>query len=87
MSPLNCHICLEFRTTKDKLMKKGKKISKYERITDHYRRFININDFIKKIKKYNFEIIEIKQGINFSKFGSDNPHICRLILKMHEKKN
>ena len=87
MSPSNCHIFLEFRTTKDKLMKKGKKISKYERITDHYRRFININDFIKKIKKYNFEIIEIKQGINFSKFGSDNPHICRLILKMHEKKN
>ena len=87
MCPLNCHICLEFRTTKDKLMQKGKKISKYERLTDHYRRFININDFIKKIKKYNFEIIEIKQGINFSKFGSDNPHMCRLILKMHEKKN
>ena len=87
MSPLKCHICLEFRTTKDKLMQKGKKISKYERLTDHYRRFININDFIKKIKKYKFEIIEIKQGINFSKFGSDNPHICRLILKKHEKKN
>ena len=87
MSPINCHICLEFRTTKDRLMKKGKKISKYERLTDHYRRFINVNNFIKKIKKYNFEIIEIKQGINFSKFGSDNPHICRLIFKTYEKKN
>ncbi len=87
MSSQNCHICLEFRTTKDKLMQKGNKISKYERLTDHYRRFINVNDFIKKIKKYNFEIIEIKQGINFSKFGSDNPHICRLILKINEKKN
>tara|TARA_B100000989_G_scaffold204363_1_gene154686 strand:- start:25893 stop:26546 length:654 start_codon:yes stop_codon:yes gene_type:complete len=87
MTPFNCYICLEFRTTKDKLMRKGKKISKYERLTDHYRRFIDVNDFIKKIKKYDFEIIEIKQGINLSKFGSDNPHICRLIFKINEKKN
>ena len=68
-------------------MRKGKKISKYERLTDHYRRFIDVNDFIKKIKKYDFEIIEIKQGINLSKFGSENPHICRLIFKINEKKN
>lgn len=87
ISPSNSHICLEFRTTKDKLMRKGKKISRYERLTDHYRRFINVKEFIKKIEKNNFEIIEIKQGINLSKFGSDNPHICRLIFKINEKKN
>jgi len=68
-------------------MRKGKKISRYERLTDHYRRFINVKEFIKKIEKNNFEIIEIKQGINLSKFGSDNPHICRLIFKINEKKN
>ena len=42
-------IALEFRTIKDVLMKKGKKISKYERITDHYRRFIDPNNFQNKL--------------------------------------
>ena len=41
-------IYLEFRTDKDPLIKKGKKISKYERYTDHYRRFINIDTFKKE---------------------------------------
>ena len=41
-------IALEFRTIKDKLMKKGKKVSRFETYTDHYRRFIDPNIFEKK---------------------------------------
>jgi len=41
-------IMLEFRTINDRLMKKGKIISKYERVNNHYRRFINTKDFIKE---------------------------------------
>ena len=37
------HIFLEFRTSLDPLAKKGKKISQYERIFGHYRRFINVD--------------------------------------------
>ena len=75
-------VALEFRTTKDSLLNKGKKISKYERLTDHYRRFIDVNDFVKKIIKIKFNIIYIKQGVNFSKYKNDNPHLCRLIFKV-----
>ena len=39
---------LEFRTTKDKLLQKGKKISNNENFTDHYRRFIDTDVLIKK---------------------------------------
>ncbi len=77
----NGKIFLEFRTIKDPLIKKGKKISQYERITSHYRRFINIDDFLKRIKKYNFKIEYIRQGYKFAIFKNDKPHICRLILK------
>jgi acyl-[acyl-carrier-protein]-phospholipid O-acyltransferase/long-chain-fatty-acid--[acyl-carrier-protein] ligase len=46
----NGFLYLEFRTIKDNLFKKGKKISQYERITDHYRRFIDPPKLIEKIK-------------------------------------
>ena len=73
-------IALEFRTIKDDLIKKGKKISKNERITSHYRRFIDLKDFEKKIIKYNFKIIFKRIGQNLSKTTKENPHLCRIIL-------
>ena len=47
----NSKLFLEFRTTKDPLMKKGKKISYNEVVSDHYRRFINVQEFLKEIKE------------------------------------
>lgn len=73
-------IILEFRTIKDKLMDKGKKISKFERITDHYRRFIHVKNFLNKFNNKKIRIFYKKEGLNLSKFKKDNPHICRLIL-------
>tara|TARA_Y200000002_G_C22494521_1_gene584463 strand:- start:55 stop:696 length:642 start_codon:yes stop_codon:yes gene_type:complete len=76
----NTLVSFEFRTTKDNLMKKGKKLSKYERLTDHYRRFIDTNKFVKKLKKMSFKIIYKKTGINLSKTKNDNPHLCRIVF-------
>lgn len=76
----NGRIYLEFRTIKDPLMKKGKKISKYERITDHYRRFIHVNELTDRIKKYKLKIQYIKQSNKFAVFKKDKPHICRLVI-------
>ena len=73
-------VAIEFRTLKDVLMKKGKKISKHERLTDHYRRFIDPQVFEKKLIKMNFEILYRKLGINLSKSLNDNPHLCRLVF-------
>ena len=41
----SCQVFLEFRTDRDTLMSQGKYLSRYERFTDHYRRFINVNSF------------------------------------------
>ncbi len=80
----NTIVALEFRTTQDKLMNKGVKIGKNERLTSHYRRFINTRNFEKKIKKKNFKITFKKKGINLSKTSSENPHLCRLIFKQND---
>ncbi len=72
---------LEFRTTKDPMMKKGKKISYNEVISDHYRRFIDVENFIKNSKEYGFKIIFKASSYNFAKFKNERPHICRMILR------
>ncbi len=77
----NSKLFLEFRTTKDPLIKKGKRISSNEVISDHYRRFINVNNFLKALKANNFKIFYKASSNNFAKFGNERPHICRIILK------
>ena len=74
-------VALEFRTTKDQLFQKGIKISTNEGLTDHYRRFVDVSDFLKKLNKLNFKIVYLKQSTNLSKYKNDNPHLCRVVFK------
>lgn len=74
------YLFIETRSDKDELCGVGKKISKNEFITDHYRRFINKNDLLKKIKK-TFKIIYLKESKGFSKFKNEDPCLIRLIAK------
>ena len=74
------YVANNYNAIKDKLMNKGKKISKFERITDHYRRFIHVKNFLKKFNNKKIAIFYKKEALNLSKFKKDNPHICRLIL-------
>ena len=76
----NGEIYIEFRTDQDPLYKQGNKISKYEYIFGHYRRFINIGLFKKRIQKYGFKIKFMLSSFNLAKFKTENPHICRMIL-------
>ena len=77
----NSQIFLEFRTTKDNLIKKGIHLSKNERVSGHYRRFIDVNEFVKKIKKLGFILVYLSRSKNFAKFNKEKPDICRVILK------
>jgi tellurite methyltransferase len=81
ISKKNFSLFLEFRTIKDKLMKRGKVISKNERFYGHYRRFIDIKNFKEIIKKNGFKITYFKQGKNYSIYKKQNPYLARFILK------
>ena len=76
----SCQIFLEFRTDRDPLMSQGKYLSKYERFTDHYRRFINVDSFKKRIEKRKFKILFLKTSNKFAIFKDDKPEVCRVIL-------
>jgi adenylylsulfate kinase-like enzyme len=70
---------LEFRTTQDPLMAEGTQFGKTERITDHYRRFIDFKEFCVKISCFGFSLdfaIE-KQGL--ATHGSDDPIVGRIV--------
>ncbi len=72
---------LEFRTTDDTLINKGTKIGKNERFYTHYRRFVDLKKFEKKLEEKNFIILYKKKGLNLSKTSNENPYLCRLIIK------
>ena len=76
----NTRLFLEFRTIKDPMYKYGKKISKYERLSSHYRRFIDLEKFERSLKGKKFKIIYKKTSFNFAKYKNQKPHICRMII-------
>ena len=71
----------EFRTDKDPLKNFGKKISKNETYTDHYRRFINYKDFLKTLKICTYKVIFKTERRGLSIYKKDNPVLGRIIFK------
>lgn len=67
---------LEFRTDKDLLKTKADQGK-----TNHYRRFINFEDFSKKLMNSNFDIIFALESDNLSVNGGDNPVLGRIIAR------
>lgn len=69
----------EFRTTNDPLMNKGVALSANERVTDHYRRFINAENFRKKAIRHGFREVYFIEAQGLAKFGEDDPVVARVI--------
>ena len=72
-------IFLEFRTDKDELMNKGITVGLNERVTDHYRRFINLDEFLDRLSRIGFtqEYCVEKNGL--AKHVDDDPTVARVI--------
>ncbi len=72
---------IEVRSIHDELMGQGTQIGPYEYITDHYRRFININEMIDTGLKANFKLIYKLESRDLAPYGDENPPIIRLIFQ------
>lgn len=70
---------LEFRTNRDPLMAQGTHLSETERITDHYRRFIDFDEFCKKISFFGFSLDFAIEKNGLAVQGSDDPVVGRVI--------
>jgi SAM-dependent methyltransferase len=65
-------IAVEFRTDKDRELLK---------VTgEHYRRFINPNDFLRRAGERGYVPAYYAEGFGYAKFRSDDAHVARVIL-------
>ena len=73
--------CIEARTTNDPLYGVGEDFGDNTFLTDHRRRFIESNIFLKKILSFGFELLFFTEENNLSVCGDDNPVLMRIIFK------
>lgn len=72
---------IEARSIKDDLYGIGKKVQKNAYYTDHYRRFIDMNELEQELKDIGFEILFKKEGRGMAVYKQDDPVILRIIAK------
>ena len=68
----NSLLAVEFRTIEDRNLKKE--------FGNHYRRFIDPNQFISKLNTLGISVIYFREGQGFAKYKSDDAYVARLIL-------
>jgi len=72
---------VEARTTKDPLCGQGKPVGDNAYVTDHYRRFIDAQDFVKKCLHFGFNLLFFTEKSGLSVFNNDDPVLMRIALK------
>lgn len=72
---------IEVRSTKDPLYGVGEALEDNAYFTDHYRRFIDSSEFIKKVIEIGFKLVYFIEENNLSIYKDDNPYLIRAILE------
>ena len=70
---------VEARSIKDSMLGKGEKLSPNENFTNHYRRFLNLDDFVDKLKYLGFEILFKIENCGLAVYKDDDPYVIRVI--------
>jgi tellurite methyltransferase len=71
---------IEARTVNDNMFGVGEKIGENEFFTDHYRRFINMDDFLKDSESIGYKVHYTKESAGLSIVGGDDPVLMRVVL-------
>lgn len=71
----------EFRTIRDPLMNLGKPLSANERLTDHYRRFIDTEHFREKLAARGWNELFFLEGNGMAVFGNEDPVVARVVME------
>ncbi len=72
---------IEVRSIHDELYGQGTKIGNHEFITDHYRRFVDLEEIKKRAIKIGFNILYSIQDRGFAPYSNEDPITIRLILQ------
>lgn len=73
---------IEVRSIHDEIYGKGKQVGKNAYIYDgHFRRFVDMDELVDKLKKCNFTVTYAKEDVDFAPFGDSNPPVIRIIAE------
>jgi len=74
-------LCIEVRTTKDSLYGAGEYCGDETFLTDHRRRFINSQSFLRDVLNIGFDLLYFTEESDLSIYKDDNPVLMRIILR------
>ncbi|MBE6498970.1 MAG: class I SAM-dependent methyltransferase [Methanobrevibacter thaueri] len=72
---------LEARSLNDPMFKKGDALSETENFTNHYRRYMDLDKFTKKLEDLGFEILFKIEDKDLAPYKDDNPYVIRIVAK------
>jgi tellurite methyltransferase len=72
--------CIEARTINDLIFGRGKDCGDNIFFTDHKRRFIDSNAFLKKVLSLGFKLVYFTEENNLSIYKEDNPVLMRAVF-------
>lgn len=79
--PVGGRMMHEFRTIRDPLMQQGVVLSPTERLTDHYRRFLDPDVFRAKLAERGWGDVFFVEQSGLAKFRDDDPIVARIVVK------
>ncbi len=72
---------IEVRSTFDPWYGKGEKVAEHAFISDHYRRFIDLDEFILRCEKIGFKVIYKIISTGLAPHKDEDPKVIRVILQ------
>lgn len=73
-------VFLEFRTLNDPMFQRGEQLSTDEGFTDHYRRFLSLEQVLEEISSLPYKVVYKIESVDLSPHGDDNPSLGRIIM-------
>ena len=74
-------IYIEIRGVNDELYGQGEKVGQDEFVTTHYRRFVEFEDFVKRVESAGFTILYKLESRGLAPYGEDDPAVIRVVGK------
>jgi len=72
---------LEFRTTEDERAQAGRELGPTEREDGHYRRFIDVDQFVSRAAAHGLRTCYRVAGHGMAAFRGEDPHVARVVLE------
>ena len=78
-------MCIEARTIHDQIYGKGTEVNHNSYFyNDHFRRFIDVDEFKAKLENMGYIVESIEESQGFSKVGDSDPILMRCIARVNK---